>query len=48
MFRTFNLEYLAHNKNHLVIQTHHSMLELLFLIYSFYTVFLYFPRVINI
>ena len=31
-------------KNHLVIQTHHSTLELLFLIYLFYTVF---PCVIN-
>ena len=27
----------------MVIQTHDSMLELLFLVYCFYTIFVYFP-----
>ena len=38
----YNLEYLKQNKNHLVIQIHHSKLELVFLVYCFYTVSLYF------
>ena len=38
----YNLEYLTRNKNHLVMQTHHFMLEILLLVYCFYTVFLYF------
>ena len=42
-----NPEYLKQNKNHLAIQIHHSMLELLLLVYCSYTVFLYFPSVTN-
>ena len=38
----YNLEYLKQNKNHLKIKIHHFMLELLFLVYCFYNVFLYF------
>ena len=34
-------ECLKRNKNHLAIQVHHSVLELLFLVYFSYTVFLY-------
>ena len=38
----YNRDCLKQNKNHLAIQNHHSLLELLFLIHCLYTVFLYF------
>ena len=48
LYIQYNPEYLIQNKNLLVIQINHSMLELLFLAYCFYVLFLYIPCVINI
>ena len=42
LYIQYNLEYVIQNKNHLTIQIHHSMVELLFLVYCSYTIFLYF------
>ena len=41
MYFIYILEYMTLNKTHLVIQMHHSTLELLFLVYCFCTAVLY-------
>ena len=52
MFRIFydilqwNLKCLTPNNNHQEIQTHHSIMKLLFYIHCFFTVVLYFSQVI--